>query len=80
MRPIALGRKNFLFVGSEAAGHSAAVHYSLIETCKVNQVNELAYLTFLLEELPKLGRHPSEEQLRQLLPYTEGNLERFALP
>ena len=58
MRPIALGRKNYLFVGSETAGHNAAILYSLVETCKANKINPLSYLTYVLEELPKLGRHP----------------------
>lgn len=48
LRPVALGRKNFLFVGSERAGHAAAIYYSLIESCKVNKVNPLAYLTYVL--------------------------------
>lgn len=79
MRPIALGRKNYLFVGSEAAGHSAATLYSLVETCKANRMNPLSYLSYLLEELPKLGRHPAREQLIDLLPYTDRNIKRFTL-
>jgi transposase len=49
LRPVAVGRKAFLFVGSERAGHAAAIYYSLIESCKLNQVNPLAYLTYVLE-------------------------------
>lgn len=45
MRPIALGRKNYLFVGNETAGHAAAKLYSLVETCQINQINPLVYLT-----------------------------------
>jgi len=48
MRSVAVGRKAFLFVGSERAGHAAAVHYSLVESCKANQVNPLTYLTYIL--------------------------------
>jgi transposase len=51
MRPIALGRKNFLFVGSERGGHAAAIWYTLIESCKLNGVNPLSYLTYLLENV-----------------------------
>ena len=51
MRPIALGRKNFLFVGSERGGHAAAIWYTLVESCKLNGVNPLAYLTFVLENV-----------------------------
>jgi transposase len=48
MRPVALGRKNFLFVGSERGGRAAAIYYSLIESCKLNKVNPLSYMTYLL--------------------------------
>lgn len=51
LRPVALGRKNFLFVGSERAGHAAAIYYSLIESCKVNRVNPLTYLTYVLSNV-----------------------------
>ena len=39
MRAIALGRKNYLFVGSEAGGKAAAIAYTLIETAKLNAVD-----------------------------------------
>ncbi len=48
MRPVAVGRKAFLFVGSERAGHAAAIYYSLVESCKANVVNPLTYLTYVL--------------------------------
>lgn len=48
MRPIAVGRKAFLSVGSERAGHAAAIYYSLTESCKANKVNPLTYLTYIL--------------------------------
>jgi hypothetical protein len=47
MRPVAVGRKAFLFVGSERAGHAAASYHSLVESCKANKVNPLAYLTYV---------------------------------
>jgi hypothetical protein len=48
MRAVAVGRKAFLFVGSERAGHAAAIYYSLVESCKANSVNPLTYLTCIL--------------------------------
>jgi len=48
MRIVAVGRKAFLFVGSERAGHAAAIYYSLTESCKANKVNPLTYLTYVL--------------------------------
>ena len=39
VRPVAVGRKNHLFMGSEAGGKSATIAYTLIETAKMNKVN-----------------------------------------
>ena len=47
MRAVAVGRKAFLFVGSERAGHAAAIYYSLVESCKAYSVNPLTYLTYI---------------------------------
>jgi len=51
MRPIAIGRKNYLFLGSEKGGISAAICYSLIETCKLNGVNPQSWLTYVLTNI-----------------------------
>jgi hypothetical protein len=48
MRPIALGRKNYLFMGSERGGKSAAIAYTLIETAKLSGVDPQAWLTNVL--------------------------------
>ena len=48
MRAVVVGRKAFLFVGSERGGHAAAIYYSLVESCKTNKVNPLTYLTYIL--------------------------------
>ena len=52
MRAIALGRKNYLFVGSEAGGKAAAITYTLIETAKLNGVDPQAWLADTLARLP----------------------------
>jgi hypothetical protein len=46
-----LGRRSFLFVGSERAGHAAALYYSLIGSCKVNRINPLTFLTYVLSQV-----------------------------
>jgi transposase len=51
MRPIALGRKNYLFMGSEGGGKSAAIAYTLIETAKLNGVDPQAWLTDVLARI-----------------------------
>jgi len=52
MRAIALGRKNYLFAGSEAGGKAAAIAYTLIETAKINTVDPLAWLADTLASIP----------------------------
>ena len=52
MRAIALGRKNYLFVGSEAGGKAAAIAYTLIETAKLNGVDPEAWLADTIARIP----------------------------
>lgn len=53
LRPIAVGRRNYLFVGSNRGGNAAAVIYSLIESAKRNGANVFEYLRDVFENLPK---------------------------
>ena len=52
IRGIAVGKKNWLFCGSEGGGHRAALFYSLIESCKLNHVEPYAYFVDILTRLP----------------------------
>ena len=65
IRPVALGRKNYLFVGSEGGGKAAAIAYTLIETAKLNGVDPQAWLTWVLAQIAdhKITR------LNELLPW-----------
>jgi hypothetical protein len=51
LRCIALGRKNFMFVGSDSGGKRAAAMYSLIGSCKLNGIDPRAYLTYVLTHI-----------------------------
>lgn len=51
IRPLTLGRKNYLFMGSEGGGKAAAIAYTLIETARMNSVNPEAWLTWVLERI-----------------------------
>lgn len=53
MKPVAIGRKNWLFVGSPQAGHRAAILMSLIASCKASSVEPWAWLRSVLTELPR---------------------------
>ena len=65
VRPITLGRKNYLFIGSEVDGKSVAIAYTLIETAKMNKVNPEAWLAWVLE---RIQDHPVG-RIAELLPW-----------
>ncbi len=65
IRPIALGRKNYLFMGSEGGGKSAAIAYTLIETAKLNGVDPQAWLT---DTLGRIADHKIT-RIDELLPW-----------
>ncbi len=52
IRSVALGRKNYLFVGSQTGGKAAAIAYTLIETAKINGVDPQAWLADTLARIP----------------------------
>jgi len=66
LRRIALGRKNWLFCGSDAGGHTAAVLFSLIATCQRHKVEPFTYLR---DVLTRIATHPIS-RLAELLPAT----------
>ncbi len=65
IRPIALGRKNYLFMGSLGGGNAAAIAYTLIETAKLNGVDPQAWLT---DVLGRIADHKIT-RLDELLPW-----------
>jgi transposase len=67
IRPVALGRKNHLFAGSDGGGDRWAIVCSLIETCKLNGVEPYAYLRDVLTRM--VDGHPIN-RLDELLPWT----------
>ena len=55
IRPSALGKKNYLFLGSSDSGHWAATFYSLIGSCLRRKVNPRDYLHWLFTKLPTIS-------------------------
>jgi transposase len=68
LRAIALGRKNWLFLGSEEGGRTAATLYSLVQTCKRHGVDPWFYLRAVLTILPTLTESTRSTELPKLLP------------
>lgn len=65
LRAIALGRKNWLFAGSDGGGEQAAAIHSLLGTAQLNGLNVEAYLSHVLERLPD---HPIN-RIDEFLPW-----------
>ncbi|MDR5818829.1 IS66 family transposase [Caballeronia sp. LZ033] len=65
LRCVSLGRKNFLFAGSDSGGERAAAMYSLIGTCALNDIDPRAYLNYVL---PRIADHRISV-IDELLPW-----------
>ena len=64
IRPTAIGKKNWLFFGSEEAGQRSAVMYTLIGNCRIHGVEPYTYLKDVLERLPSM----TNQEVAQLTP------------
>jgi hypothetical protein len=63
-----LGRKNYLFMGSDSGGERAAATYSLIGSAKLNGIDPEAYLSHVLA---RIADHPIQ-RIEELLPWNIG--------
>src|SRR6185312_13793763 len=80
MRPVCLSRKNSLFAGSDEGGANWACLASLVETCKLNNVNPQLYFTDLLTRL--VNRWP-QNRIDELMPWhwtTKSPAEKLNTP
>ena len=66
VRPLALGRKNFLFCGNHYAAVRAAIVYSLVDSCKALDIDPREWMEDILLRIP--GNENNREALRELLP------------
>ncbi|WP_084456074.1 IS66 family transposase [Novosphingobium rosa] len=65
LRGVALGRRNWMFVGSTKGGDASALFYSLVETCRLNGVEPEAWFT---DVIARIGNHPIN-RIDELLPW-----------
>lgn len=71
IRPLALGRKNYLFCGNDASAYRAAIVYSLISTCKAVDVDPRTWMEDVLRKIPYYQR--DQRDLAELLPFNWNN-------
>ena len=76
IRPIAIGRRNWLFTGSMRGGRAAAVIYTLIECCRRAKVDMVSYLA---EVLVRVATHPAS-RVEELLPANWAVTPRATVP
>lgn len=77
IRPIVMGRKNWLFSDTQDGADASMVIYSLIETAKENGINPEKYLEYLLEN--RLSAEMSDEELERFAPWDESTREQCAV-
>ena len=70
IRPMAIGRKNYLFCGSHGAAQNAAMLYSFVGSCKMQNINPREWLEDMLQRIPD----QSIQKLEELLPGYKNNL------
>ncbi|WP_394772162.1 transposase domain-containing protein, partial [Mucilaginibacter sp.] len=63
-RPVAIGRKNYLFAGSHEAAQRAAMIYSFFNTCRLHKINPYEWLKYVLENMHRY----TSTNLNELLP------------
>lgn len=71
LKNFAVGRRNWLFAKSVRGAGASALVYSITETALLNHLKPYAYLTYILDELRKMGAFPKEKELKKLLPWSE---------
>lgn len=75
IRPIALGRKNYLFAGSHKGAERGAMMYSFFACCKLNDINPSEWLSHVFEKIPTT-HIDNEEELNKLLPHNFNPMQR----
>ena len=69
IRPLVVGRKNWLFCDSQDGATASAIIFSLIETAKANDIEPYKYINYLLDSRPSVDM--SDDELAQFAPWSE---------
>jgi transposase len=68
IRPTAIGKKNWLFIGEANAGDRSAILYTIIESCRRRGIDPYAYLRDVLTRLPRM----TNRQIHEVIPAAWG--------
>jgi|GEM_PF-2029102 hypothetical protein len=79
IRPTALGKKNWLFIGDADAGQRSAIIYTVIENCRRRKLDPFAYLRNVLTRLPNMTNHQIPEVTPQAWAKAQPPLQRQAV-
>ena len=71
IKNLAVGRRNWMFSQSIRGADASATIYSITETALLNGLKPYLYLTYVLDQLRRMGSFPEEEKLDQLLPWSK---------
>ena len=77
IRPVVIGRKNWLFCDTQAGAYATAIVFTVLETAKANGLNPEAYLNHLLTVLPERFAADPKAAIDDLMPWEEGVRARF---
>ena len=71
IKNFAVGRRNWLFAKSIRGADASAIVYSITETALLNGLKPYLYLTYILDQLRRMGPFPEAEELDRLLPWSK---------
>ena len=77
IRPVVVGRKNWLFCDTQAGANASVIIFTVLETAKANGLNPEAYLNHLLTVLPERFAADPQAVVDDLLPWTEEMQKSF---
>ena len=80
IRPFTVGRKNWMMIATESGARISAMLYSIVETCKANNIKIFEYFCHLLAELPKHDNEPDTAYLDSLLPWSPDLPDNCRMP
>ena len=77
IRPIVVGRKNWLFCDTQGGAIASTIIFTVLETAKANGLNPETYLNYLLTVLPERFSQNPKAAIDDLLPWTEDICRQF---